>query len=594
MSAQGTGLPPELVRQQLKRVLDSPDFDASERNRNFLAYIVEETLSGRAERIKAYSIATTVFGRDDSFDPQMDPIVRIEASRLRRSLERYYLTGGGEDPVTITIPKGAYVPEFAAQAASAEVGDAGPEISEALPAAQQPVPSPKSRRRLRAPALVLAILLVAAVAASWFAGFSAFVTDPNAPAYDRDGPSIFVLPFAEDGDVEAFPNFTRGLTRELVVGLTQFQDLFVYGPETSFSYGEKASLQNVIADLGVDFVLTGGTTVYGTRFAVDAQLIDGGTGQYVWATRAEGDLSVDQILAVRDEIANRVARSLAQPYGVIFSNRARNSAGVAPESLSSYDCVLRFYIYWKSYRREFYPSVHACLKEAIAADPDYAEAYAALSLIHSDAYRFGYGGAELTEDPRKSALSLARRAIEISPNLARGYHALMLAHWLNKNVDLSLDAARKGLALNPYDTELMAELGMRYAWRDRWDKGLPLLREAYKRNPAQPSGYRLALFIDHYLAGRFEAALTEAKRIEAPNLIYTHVTMAMALAELGKVVDAQDAVSRILAIAPNYGEEVVADLEKRNIHPRIIAAVIQGLRKAGLEIPEEDIADAGS
>jgi len=64
------------VRAELSRILASPRFDASERNRGFLAYVVEEALAGRTGRIKAYAIATEVFGRDPKFDPQLDSIVR--------------------------------------------------------------------------------------------------------------------------------------------------------------------------------------------------------------------------------------------------------------------------------------------------------------------------------------------------------------------------------------------------------------------------------------------------------------------------------------------------------------------------------------
>ena len=112
MAEAEPSLGPDAIRAALERVLASADFDASERNRNFLRHVVEETLAGRAERIKAYNIATTVFGRDDRFDPQLDSIVRIEAGRLRRSLERYYLTSGRDDPVRIGVPKGSYVPTF--------------------------------------------------------------------------------------------------------------------------------------------------------------------------------------------------------------------------------------------------------------------------------------------------------------------------------------------------------------------------------------------------------------------------------------------------------------------------------------------------
>jgi hypothetical protein len=100
------------IRIQLERILASNDFRAPERTHQLLSYVVEETLAGRADRVKAYSIAVEAFGRDASFDPQSDPVVRIEAGSVRRALERYYLTGGQLDPLLISIPVGGYVPTF--------------------------------------------------------------------------------------------------------------------------------------------------------------------------------------------------------------------------------------------------------------------------------------------------------------------------------------------------------------------------------------------------------------------------------------------------------------------------------------------------
>src|SRR4051794_10670903 len=77
-----------------------------------LRYVVEEALAGRGERIKAYTVAVEVFGRDEAFDANADPAVRLEAGRLRRALERYYLVAGRADLVLIGIPKGGYVPAF--------------------------------------------------------------------------------------------------------------------------------------------------------------------------------------------------------------------------------------------------------------------------------------------------------------------------------------------------------------------------------------------------------------------------------------------------------------------------------------------------
>ena len=108
---------PDEVRDQLARILGSPEFVVPERARGFLRYLVEQTLAGHADRLKGYTIATAVFERDASFDAQADPVVRTEAGRLRRALERYYLVAGQADPVLIEVPKGGYVPIFSRRAA---------------------------------------------------------------------------------------------------------------------------------------------------------------------------------------------------------------------------------------------------------------------------------------------------------------------------------------------------------------------------------------------------------------------------------------------------------------------------------------------
>lgn len=590
MTRHQDSCPPEAVREAMLRILGSREFEASERNRRFLEYVVEEALAGRADRIKAYSVATAVFGRNDSFDPQADPIVRIEAGRLRRALERYYLTAGSGDPVRITIPKGSYAPAFgAAESAPAVAGADAAQAAVDAPAPALAAPgSSRPSMRFKGGAAVAGLTLVW-LAAAWLTGISPFADSGRQTPTVRHGPAIFVASFEAEGDPRAFPNFTRGFTREVIVALTHFNDLFVFGPETTFRLGGEGDIQRIVADLDVDFVLTGGTMASGDSFTVDALLTDAKSGQYIWAARFEGTLDAESILKARDEVANQVARSLAQPYGVIFANRVKENGGEPPESLTSYECVTRFYLYWKAFRREEYQQVRACLEQAIVTDPDYAEAVAVLSLIHSDAYRFGFDDSTDPGDHLQRALELARRAIRLAPDAARGYHALALAYWLVNDVERSLEAARTGLALNPNDTELMADLGTRYAWRNQWEKGLPLVREAFARNPAQPSGYRLALFVDHYLNGRFGEALTEAKKIDTPHLVYGHAAIAMASARLGLAREAAAAVRRVLEIDPAYADHIVEDLAKRNIHPDLIPIIVDGLREAGLPVPERAI-----
>lgn len=99
-------------RQELSRLLSDPDFQCSDRNKRFLQYISEELFEGRHTAIKAYAIAVDVFGRPSSFDAAIDPIERIEATRLRAALLRYYELHGHECEIQIDLPKGRYVPSF--------------------------------------------------------------------------------------------------------------------------------------------------------------------------------------------------------------------------------------------------------------------------------------------------------------------------------------------------------------------------------------------------------------------------------------------------------------------------------------------------
>lgn len=526
------GMNTESIRGELQRILASTDFEASERNRHFLRYVVEETLSGRAERIKAYTIATSVFGRDASFDAQVDSIVRIEAGRLRRALERYYLTAGRADGVRITIPRGGYVPVFEAGAGASSEARAGAPVA----------PSP-------------------------------------APAAGRRGCAILVRPFEEEGDHSSFPNFTRGLTRQVIVGLTRFTDLFVYGADTTFrpcGGGDGGEA------LDVDLLLTGGVTLSAGRFSLDVLLSDARSGRCIWGETFDRPLEPGEIARMRDEVANRIVQSLAQPYGVIFSARARDVEGKPPGSLTSYESVLRFYQYWRTYDRSLIRSVRDGLEQAIRRDPDYAEAFACLSLVHLDWLRFGHEPAATAGGLLKRARELGLRAVDLAPQCSRAHHALALACWFGGDVAAALAELRTGLSLNPNDTEIMSDLGLRHAVRMEWEEALPLLRDSYARNPAQPPNHRIGLALHHYMQGRYRDALAEMRRGTVRHVVQALVVVAAAAAQVGETAEAGGAVQAILAIDPDYGDHVVEDLVGRNVHPDIIAAMLEGLRKAGL------------
>jgi hypothetical protein len=108
--AAGALFSEDLIQEQLKKIFKCPAFSVSDILRRFLTYIIQETLAGRSNTIKEYTIAVNVLNKPASFKPQHDAIVRIHAGRLRRALNYYYKEEGTADFLEIAVPKGSYVP----------------------------------------------------------------------------------------------------------------------------------------------------------------------------------------------------------------------------------------------------------------------------------------------------------------------------------------------------------------------------------------------------------------------------------------------------------------------------------------------------
>jgi len=329
------------IEEQTNRILASKEFDASERNRRFLRYVVEETVAGRAGRIKAYSIATAVFDRDDSFDPQTDPIIRIEASRLRRSLERYYLTEGRFDPIRITIPKGSYIPQFGtAEADTGETAPPGAEVSAAPAATDAATDADRSRMgKYRTALAMLVAVLATSGAIAWGSGIGPFANRPRDIVTAGHRPAIFVAPLETDENLSMRPDPSRGFTREIINGLTQLDSVAVYGQVTSMSAAEPLDFHKLSSDLGVDYVLMGGVSLAQDSVTLTASLVEAQSGRYLWSRKFTDSLSAAGMSKTRRDVAAQVVEMLTRPSGGIFSAKGKPSEAISgdcgPQTCSS-------------------------------------------------------------------------------------------------------------------------------------------------------------------------------------------------------------------------------------------------------------------
>ncbi|QRM57470.1 adenylate cyclase [Sinorhizobium sp. BG8] len=576
---------PDDIRAQLERIVTSPEFPAVGRGSAFLSYVIEETLAGRAQRIKGYSVAIEVFKRDQGFT-QDDPVVRIEAGRLRRALERYYLVAGQNDPVWIEIPKGGYVPSFAwNDPVATEPHEAAP----ALPAAPVETALPPSRWRRLLTSLGSAVVAAAAVVfVYWVADrpeSGASLRGSNALA--PEGPTLVVAPFADLGEGPEARLYAAGLTEELLTALPRFKELTVFGRETSKSLVPEVDVATVRGELGAQYLLAGGLRVAGSRVRVTARLLETETGTILWSQIYDDDLQTRGLFAIQSDVADKVATAVAQPYGIISQADAANPP---PDDIDAYGCTLRFYAYRAELSMKPHAEVRECLESAIARYPSYATAWAMLSIVYLDEDRFKFNVRSSSPKPLERALRAARRAVQLDPGNTRALQALMTALFFNQQLEESLRAGEQALATNPNDTELMGEFATRLALGGQWKRGAEILNLALARNPGGAGYYHGMLALADYMQGDYEAAATEIKLADLQKFPFFHLVAAVIYAERGMTGEAAREGAVFVEMRPQFLANITAELASRNVRPGDQIRLVDAMRKAGLPVPEGEVA----
>jgi adenylate cyclase len=208
-----------------------------------------------------------------------------------------------------------------------------------------------------------------------------------------------------------------------------------------------------------------------------------------------------------------------------------------------------------------------------------------LSFLYLDEDRFGFNPKAGAPAPLDRALDAARRAAALDPENARALQALMSTLFFRQDVREALRVGEQALALNPHDTELLAEYGARLAQSGEWARGRGLVERALARNPGH-SGYYLGILAlcDHML-GNHDQALAEIRRADLDEFSIHHVVAAIIYAEAGLTAQAAEAGARFMRMNPSFLANLDAELAKRNFRPEDKARLVDGLRKAGLPVP---------
>ncbi len=479
----------EKIQQQLSRILASKAFQPVERLKRFLDFVVRETLAGRGEQLKEFLVGVEVFGKESSFDPRNDPIVRVQARRLRARLARYYREEGQADPLIIDLPKGGYAPTF-------------------RPA--HPAPPRRS---------------VAAALAS------------------RN--TILVLPFSDDSAAGDQEYFCRGLSREIVHALAKVEALRVVASDQAAPADYDHEARDAALRLNAALVLAGSVRTSGGARRVLAQLIDSSSGCYLWSesfNSAAANTVADQE-AIAQAVRERIQAGLLDTgHGL----RARRPT----ENIAAYNLYLQGrHLMNQRTEQGLHRAVHL-FEQTIAEDPQYANAYSGLADVYS---LLGHYGVLAPAEVWTKAASNAAWAVLLDDSSAEAHcslaHVKSTQDWDWAGAEREFQRA---ISLNPRYATAHHWYGMScLAPLARLDEALEEMQLAAALDPVSSIIARDLAMI-HYFKRDFEAALEQCDHTieQHPHFAATYWTLGLVQLEMRDFDEAIAAFQRAIHLAP--------------------------------------------
>jgi adenylate cyclase len=394
-----------------------------------------------------------------------------------------------------------------------------------------------------------------------------------------DKPSIAVLPFVNiSGDPEQ-EYFADGLTEDLITALSRIRWFFVIARNSCFTYkGQSADIRDVARALGVAYVLEGSVRKAGNRVRVTAQLIDGGSGNHVWAQRY--DRNLEDIFAVQDEITATIVGAIEPELGKAERERARAKR---PNDLRAWDLYQRGL--WHTYKRtrEDLANAQHMFQRAIEIDPGLARAYAAAEEAFFFQFVGGYvgtGGATKVD-----ALRFAETAVQLDGQDAFNRYALGRALILMRRHNSAVFELGKAIELDPSFAQAHYALAMALATGGRPKEALPHIELAMRLSPQDPYfGQFLVRRAEACLfLGRIEEAVESAElSLREPNIQWSRwAILAASQAHLGRLEEARRSIEALQALRPGIDLAFTRDYWPI-ADANALEYLMEGLRRAGL------------
>jgi len=550
-------LPTTAVEAALHALLDDPDFLASARNKRFLQYIVDEQLAGRGERIKAYSIATEIFGRPTGFDPAQDPIVRIEATRLRAALAHYYSHFSSRASIRIDMPKGGYIPTFEALSEP----PMSPETASmrSLPdTAALSEPAGRWMSPLLRRTLPFVLLAVCAAVVTGAVLFRAYWLGPG----DLVQKPVLLVELDPGG-----ARFTPTFRDELLGSLARF---------------ERWQVQDISPDATLKVASTSRQPRNAYRLSIRED------GQDIWwklTDQTSGEMigsevvrNVDANAQTATNFISLLADRLGSSGGLVLSAEMQREAG---RNTLGYGCIARMeaeIAIWD--RRDRLPAIKQCLESTLRKLPDDSQYLTALARVTMRMAPLD------NPDPAivRKADNLIAQAIALRPDSAQSYLALAILRTRQGDFPGALQATERAAELNPADHVVQAYSGVALFANGRVDEGVSKMKAAEATQVQLPPEIGLYLALAAYAGADYDEAIRRANIVTSVSSLMPSTVRAASFAQRGETEQAQQELDGILTFAPDIRQTFSRRMRTRGIAPDVSDKLRAGLAKAGLVV----------
>jgi adenylate cyclase len=358
--------------------------------------------------------------------------------------------------------------------------------------------------------------------------------------------------------------------------------LFVIVRNSSFRYkGRAVDLRQVGRELGVRYVMEGSIRLGSGRVRINAQLTESQTGANRWADRYDRELK--DVFTIQDEVARTIAAILAAH---VSKAEAERTLLKPPAIWQAYDHYTRAAAAWASFQAswnmESLSDTRRHLAASLAIDPKYARAYSMLASAHRVAWLNPLNDEYLDPSALDRAISLARTAIELDPNLPEAYAELAYNIIRKREFDAAISAAERAIALNPNFADY--RLAMVFFSVGDTPRAIEIAKTQMRLDPFHPHFAPLMVGEANYLLKQYHEAQRWLRTAtgRAPNHQYGHAFLAATYAQLGQLEDAHAQAAELLRLNPKY---TIGETQKRvSIFKRAedMAHLVDGLRKAGL------------